>query len=976
MTVDQWQRHLQERFAALRDHRAHGQDPPVLYALEHGLTTDELSDLNSEVEGFIQESSPLDRHWLVWVVYSAEIGYEFSGDEYWTTFEERTPGWVESGVDRSWLRSVFWRFHREYSGAKPEGRWANHFSIIAWPITHAILPRDLQRQLAQSLYDIRYLFDSELLGSPEVLGTQIEAHSWNANSRFRDLAGEHLLGGQIATALLLDEKERETALILRSTLERIASDLDRNRRSQEWLEDARNQARTIRLRGLRRGDTYATDNEEDSEFTASENQNRRSVVELGIEPDLVLRPVDARTWDVRLQLPDLSPLLTRFPEFKAVLSGERCKVAGAKGRTLAREFLLHGGQNVTLTEWPEPAEVLLKFENSQLKLDFLLTSECLLRPGPRWLFKVLAGGTAVEIKSHTIQPGNSYIILTRASSGIGALALQCTLQETTCSGVSAVRLDAPASLPHEYSEQLAFIGLHPASGLRVRPVGIPAAKWNDQGSAEWLSTDSPVLAISSDFELSGLVLNLRGPSPAMLELSGNELRTPTLIDLGRLEAGRYKLHVITAKHSSPSPQIDGTLSFTVREPRTWQQEIPKSTPFSVQVSPPKPDLEELWDGRATIEVLGPRGRKAESELWFYKDAAAQSLLHTKQLAPFDLPATNEVWQEALDAARSDKRTQNAFDESSACVVAIQCDELGEFRLSCERQATPLRWILKEENHGFSLRLLQLNDQLPVAVSLYAFERPDIRCPVPSGPASFRVLQEGGLYSASTENFRSAIVVPSHHIQSFAQLQPHVQLSQRKATEQELGDLLDILELWSTARISGNPITRRTKDQIVRSLKAQLVSLLCGDLWAKLERGRSGVIAVADLRNAISSNIHHSAIGRSLVEQRAELGQGGTLEICRRLSELTNCYLDLPTFSVSRDHHVARQDWVVELAFRLANEPEQIQEWARDDLQDGLRYLLRNSVLLRIGRLASLLHASASGQDAVFQNEGQLIPCEL
>jgi hypothetical protein len=103
-------------------------------------------------------------------------------------------------------------------------------------------------------------------------------------------------------------------------------------------------------------------------------------------------------------------------------------------------------------------------------------------------------------------------------------------------------VDAPDSLPHEYSEQLAFIGLHPATGLCVRPVGIPAAKWNDQRSAEWLSTDSPVPAISSDFELNRLVLNLLGPSPAKLELSGNELRTPTLINLGRLDSGRYKLH--------------------------------------------------------------------------------------------------------------------------------------------------------------------------------------------------------------------------------------------------------------------------------------------------------------------------------------------------------------------------------------------------------------------------------------------------
>src|SRR5271166_3901758 len=38
------------------------------------------------------------------------------------------------------------------------GPWADHFSIIAWPITHAILPRYLQLQFAKALYDARLEF--------------------------------------------------------------------------------------------------------------------------------------------------------------------------------------------------------------------------------------------------------------------------------------------------------------------------------------------------------------------------------------------------------------------------------------------------------------------------------------------------------------------------------------------------------------------------------------------------------------------------------------------------------------------------------------------------------------------------------------------------------------------------------------------------------------------------------------------------
>ena len=34
--------------------------------------------------------------------------------------------------------------------------WASHFNIIAWPVTHAILPRYLQRQFAKLLYELRF----------------------------------------------------------------------------------------------------------------------------------------------------------------------------------------------------------------------------------------------------------------------------------------------------------------------------------------------------------------------------------------------------------------------------------------------------------------------------------------------------------------------------------------------------------------------------------------------------------------------------------------------------------------------------------------------------------------------------------------------------------------------------------------------------------------------------------------------------
>jgi hypothetical protein len=128
--------------------------------LEHGLTPQELVGLSDAIRAHILTSSPLREHELPWMVYAAELGYRYSGDEYWQTFEKETPGWIRH-AKRDWIRDCFATFkHRR--GAVPSGPWAQHFSIICWPLTHAILPRDLQVQLARLLYDLRFQFTRDL----------------------------------------------------------------------------------------------------------------------------------------------------------------------------------------------------------------------------------------------------------------------------------------------------------------------------------------------------------------------------------------------------------------------------------------------------------------------------------------------------------------------------------------------------------------------------------------------------------------------------------------------------------------------------------------------------------------------------------------------------------------------------------------------------------------------------------------------
>ena len=336
MNLNEWQSRLEKHFVELRLERSKSLGDKPIFALEHGLDAKDLTDLTSKLILEVADSAPSNIHKLPWIIYAAEIGYRYTGDEYWQTFERETPGWTING-NRDWIRNCFHWFHTQFGGAKPGGAWAKHFTIICWPITHAILPRDLQQQLAKTLHQLRYSFSQELFRSPSALGERIAGQSYGTSSRFQWLTQDKLLVGQIAAALLLEGKFGTDSLLLPSTLKRIEVNLNRERSARDWLQTARRLAdERTQLRGASATPFSST------ETLATPGERGHSGIEaLTIEPNLLLHPRDSTSWDVYVEIPDLMPLLRRYPEFKDALTNSRCVVSGADARPRARGFFLN-----------------------------------------------------------------------------------------------------------------------------------------------------------------------------------------------------------------------------------------------------------------------------------------------------------------------------------------------------------------------------------------------------------------------------------------------------------------------------------------------------------------------------------------------------------------------------------------------------------------------------------------------------------
>jgi hypothetical protein len=956
MDLGAWNHRLAEHFGALARDR---EDVP-LFALEHGLAPAEVLALSDRVRAHIQVSAPARDHQLVWTVYAAEIGYGYAGDEYWQTFEAKTPGWTENG-NRSWIRDAFVAFQKKLAGAKPSGPWAEQFSIIAWPITHAILPRDLQQQLARILYDLRHAFSAELFDDPQRLGDFIAARSWNTSARFQNLVQAPALVGQIAAALLLQGKEGFETLVHPMTLKRIGDDVDRERRGRDWLRGARRAAEErARIRGLSIGRPTTTTFQRRDEAHAE-------VERLGIEPRLALRPIEGSRWEVSLEIPDLSHLLLRFPQVREVLTESRCTVAGAAGRPLARGRCLHGPQRVALSRWPRPDDVLMKFERNDPRLEYLLRAECMLRPGSLWLFKVASDGLAYESRGMRVRAETRYLLVSTKPFARSPLVRSV---ELTCQGVHAVLLDVPSALTQEWEQALRQLQVTQAKSIEVWPAGLAAVAWDGEGHGEWLASETPTLAIRSDHAIDKLTVSM-GDGPSLsLTLTDMPLGEPIFIELPPLPIGLHKFSVAARSGNGADSEVIGDLDVVmrVREARPWSPGATMHGPLEVELDPGAPSLEQLWEGKAAVVVRGPAGRQVRCRVKMFV-RAGEAPSFERQLPPVTLPLSNEEWTRHFEAhLKKDKDVPRAYDDAHVCEVELCADELGVFTLRCEREFTPLRWSLRRDSSGFIARLLDdAGNGLPI-IERYSFERPTVGEKLSQG-AEHTAPSTGGLYAATLGDFKAMIIVPPI-VKGLADLQCKPRFDGRERTPSAISRLLSFARLWAAARLSGDLIAGARQRAVIRAITAHVFAVLGGQSWERAENNIGEPNGLAELKRSISQNRLEAGIGAKLQLDAEKLADASPDRRAASLSSLADSFR-LVASSANQREIVGKSSagvtvlrrvqgvgpehptWLAEFALRLASNPMTLEAWAGEHIDASIEKLLDVPTLARAARFLVL-----------------------
>lgn len=959
--LDHWNARLASQFAALAEKRHSGVGTPPVFALEHGLDESEIKAVAGAVRTYIGSRAPTSQHRLPWIVYAAELGYAYSGHEYWQTFEARTPGWRVRGK-RSWIRECYRWFHEEYGGAHPCGQWADWFTIICWPITHAVLPKDLQRQLARVLYEVRRSFSQAVFTDPATLGELVATRSWTASSRFRHLVQETQLVGQIAAALLLEGESGTDGLIDPPTLRRISRDLDQERRGREWLRAARQSARErARVRGLARERSLRT-------VPRRPEEARAEVAALGIEPRLVLQPVDVEgtSWGVSIEIPDLSNLCRRFPDTQQVLMQSRCRVAGYEGRPIARGRFLYGAQPLPLSRWPAPDEVFLRFEQSHPDLEFLLKTECLLRPGPPWLFRIASDGLAYECRGLRVRPGQRYVVLNTqeaaSADGVQAVDIQCR-------GIQGTLLNLPAAGVHSRLEEvIQELGLTQSKLIEVWPAGLAPAHWDGEGHGEWLAGERPTLGIQSDHPLGMIRVSLDGQPTLTLELTRVAPGEPLFVELPPLPVGLHTMRVDAATNAGANAESLGHLQVAIRvgEARPWHHGVNPTGPLSVRVDPVVPTLEQLWDGQVEVEVLGPRGRAVKCETSLLERSTEEPTVRIPRR--LELPITPGQWRSHFaNNFRQDNRVQKKYDAAYACRVEFIAGELGTFTLWCEREFTPLRWALVgEHNRKPVVRLIDDSGGTEVPrVSHYTPNKPAAEVRLDFA-WEYEVSAPGGLYLARQGSLSAGIIVVPRRLHSFADLAISPVIPRRQRSLPAVLEAVDLGHKWAIARSSGDILSVTSRHKTLRVITRHVVGLIGGERWARAEtefEARRAPDHLSMLSRAVMRRSHEEPFASALACEAAGLARESTEERVSRFAKLARDY------GVLRDREgdsgVSRNpEWMAELSLRLASNPGDAVAWAGTDRRAAMTRLMDVPILARAARFVVLATDTHSDSGAM------------
>lgn len=904
-----------------------------LFALEHALDSADVDSLSALVRRAVRLRALRSDLFLPYVVYATELGYRYEGDEYWPTFAHQTPGWGDR--DRDFIRASFIKFARTYDGIRPGGPWASQFRIIAWPITHAVLPTDLQRHLARLLYEYRYSLDAEILQDPTRLGSHLASYAWSASKRFQQFAENTQLLGQVAAALLASGEDADGQFLEPTTLHRVVADLNRERQSRFWLQTAKKQVSETRLR--RKHGTRAS--------------TERSERPPNLDPKVTLVGDSDKRWRLVLEFPDMSPLAARFPQIGQELRDHRVEVGGTGGRMLPRQQLLYPRQRVVLNAWPNLDEPLLRVDRGSDLVNALISDQASFLPGPPWLFRVTAPGMAVGTRGHQVHVGEHYLIAlpTNVSPEVSWMAAA----DMATSGACVWEVHVPSPLSSADASVLESLGLGVIAHIDVRPVGPVPAAWDRAAAIEWVAGNEMIIGVWCDRSSETCVITGEAGSERMTWPAGSDT---IFVRFDDLDAGEYAVQLAAYAESDDEPLERIDLSLAVRLPDQTREGGDPREGLAIFSDPARPTISEIWDRQAALEIVGPDGFSVDVDVALMQRARK---LVTKVIT-LPLPISTSGWSRAFsESVREAQDVQRRYDEADAIDIIATHDRLGRVELKCEREFRSLRWVFRTTEDVTVAKLIDFTDRAATTVHVSPFDHPFRHEPVSLDSSNEIGLEEGGLLTAKGSGDLASVIVPPavRTLEDLSRVMVAPRFPRFERSLDGVAHFLTVAEAWSVAESPGTFAAETARVQVTNAIASEMASLLGGAQWRQVEHllARSdGNVSVRQLTAAVGDSARDRRL--AVAVRSAVTGIVDARSVFARV-RIFGGALALGGY---RAPHGMSDALAVEALLRLVSDPASLSSWPNDQVESVARSALSSPAVARAARFAIISIALDQG----------------
>lgn len=916
---------LDAHFRHLCEQRQGMSPASPVFALEHGLGRTDLDLLMRAVRDAVRQGfgARPRQWWLPFVVYAAEVGYDYEGNEYWHSFEAATPSWGVYG-DRQYIKRWFMQFTSQYGGAVPTGAWAEMFRIICWPITHAVLPPYLQRQLAQLLFEYRTGLTSALLNDPQALGTRLASRSAGYTDRFRIFCQNTSLLGQVAAALLLGDDD-DSPYLLGTTLHRLLEGLSSERQSRAWLRDAKRSASQVRSSGFR------------PPGGRTRLRERAERLPSPTDPKLILRR-EPEGWRAYAKLPDLGPLQARLPHVYDEIRTLRARVAGLDEKPLARGRLVYPGQEIRFTSWPRTDVPFIQLEQGSTAVNSLIADQCVISLGPWWLFRRREHNPAVEVKGAFVRPGDSYCLVGYEKESVPRLPW-ITPSTILADGMRALEFTVPPALSDDEVAALFKVGISVHADVRLRPVGLVPSVWDGEGSVEWAAGDPAMIGIHAERIADRCLLTIDG-KPYVLDWPDHE--SDLFIALDGLTIGSHAVTATLLSLNGAEPIAAGSLVVTIRDPQVRPEGTSQGEGLRLLASPARPTLSELWDERASLRIEGPSEVSAEL-LLVLRGARGDELsrLHRR----IDLPMTELEWHRFAKRELRGNPLGRVYDTAEYCEVMVSLPGVGHASLLCERGFHALRWVLTTEKRTQVARLIDRTDGDATEVEFFAVGSPAVG--VRHSPdEAIKLSDSGGLLCATSGRSVASIILPPDPNQLVARGSARPTISIGPATDREVVRLMTAHRAWLDAELPADLFAKHQQHVVLNALTRDVVSLIAGSRWRKLELSLDHNHLLDQLENLQK---HVSETCQSLARGVADhLWEWADSDHAFKIG-----FADLIASVSSRYGLVENHRKAADFLVTLATCPGALMTWDSDERERQVKIVLESPALIRAARFAVL-----------------------